>query len=268
MCPVRSLRADLGLEPLTARSVALSALLGTHPPRLPVRALVALGGLFGIAEGTMRTALSRMVASGDVEIDDGRYVLGERFRRRQATQDAARHPAPEPWDGTWWFAIVDRAARSVAQRRSFRASMTEARMGELRPGVWLRPANIDGPAVTDGVLVVRGSPEQRDPRDLARELWDLGALATRAGQLAGLVDDASGRLRAGDPAVLADTFLVSVATVRFLRTEPMLPRALLPRQWPAERLRSAYDRLEAAHASLMAAFLAGASEPVPAPYRD
>jgi phenylacetic acid degradation operon negative regulatory protein len=268
MRPVRSLPADLGLEPLTARSVALSALLGTHPPRLPVRALVALGGLFGIAEGTMRTALSRMVASGDVEIDDGRYVLGERFRQRQAKQDAALHPAPEPWDGTWWFAIVDRARRSVAQRRSFRASMLEARMGELRPDAWLRPANIEGPAVADGVLVVRGSLEQRDPRELVRELWDLDALTTQARTLTRLVDDASRWLRSGDPAVLADTFLVSVATVRFLRTEPTLPRTLVPRDWPAERLRSAYDRLEVAHASMMSAFLAGASDPALTPYKD
>ena len=51
---------------LTARSVIASTLLGTEPPRLPGRVLVRVGELFGITEGTIRTALSRMVASGEL----------------------------------------------------------------------------------------------------------------------------------------------------------------------------------------------------------
>ena len=45
---------------LPARSVLASILLGTHPPRLSSRALVAAGALFDISEGTVRTALSRI----------------------------------------------------------------------------------------------------------------------------------------------------------------------------------------------------------------
>ncbi len=59
-------RNELGLRPLTTRSVLLSTLLGAHPPRLRARHLVRVGRLFGIAEGTVRVALSRMVADGDV----------------------------------------------------------------------------------------------------------------------------------------------------------------------------------------------------------
>ena len=239
----------------------LSALLGTHPPRLPARALVALGGLFGVAEGTMRTALSRMAAGGELEIDEGRYALGERLRRRQATQDAARHPTTEPWDGTWWIAIVDTERRSASQRRSFRARMSEARMGELRPEVWLRPANVDRPSVPEGVLVVRGTLEHGDPAEVVATLWDLDELSSRARALTALVEEALGWLASDGPAVLADTFLVSVAAVRFLRTEPGLPDVLVARDWPAAGLRSAYDRLEAAHGALMSAFLADAVGP-------
>ena len=42
---------QLGLRPLTARSVLLSALLGTTPPRLPVGRLVRAAELFGITIG-------------------------------------------------------------------------------------------------------------------------------------------------------------------------------------------------------------------------
>ncbi len=251
---------DLGLNPLTARSLALSTLLGTHPPRLPVRAIVALGELFGIAEGTMRTALSRMTTSGEVVADDGWYSLGDRLQRRQATQDAARHLIAEPWDGTWWFAIVGAERRSHASRRAFRASMREHRMGELRPETWLRPANLPGPAPLEGIVVVRGSIEGPvgrggDPLEIARHVWDLDVLVATSDELTGLVGEALHWLQPGDPAVLADTFLLSVAVVRFLSAEPQLPSELVGGEWPPDGLRAAYDRLEAAHSAVLGAFL-------------
>jgi phenylacetic acid degradation operon negative regulatory protein len=250
---------DLGIAPLTARSLVLTALLGTHPPQLPVRALVALGQLFGMAEGAMRTALSRMVAAGEVEADEGRYTLGDRMRRRQATQDEARRPGAEPWDGTWWFAIVVADRRSMAQRRAFRTHMRGHRMGELRPDVWLRPANVARPAPADGVLLVHGEIDQRDPVEFARQLWDLDDLASRGRDLTALVEEARSWLEGGDPTALVDTVLVSVAAVRFLRTEPQLPRALVGGDWPPNALRTAYDGLERAHAEVLASFLTSAS---------
>src|SRR5439155_2439878 len=101
------------------------------------------------AEGTVRTALSRMAVTGEVEVHDRYYVLGTRLRRRQAAQDVALRTPDEPWDGTWWFAIVDAERRSLAERRSFRAAMDEHRLGEVRPDTWLRPANIPGPPSMD-----------------------------------------------------------------------------------------------------------------------
>jgi phenylacetic acid degradation operon negative regulatory protein len=51
--------------PLTARSVLASVLLGTDPPWLPTPLLVRTSALFGICEGSTRSALSRLVAAGD-----------------------------------------------------------------------------------------------------------------------------------------------------------------------------------------------------------
>lgn len=75
---------------LSARSAVLSALLGSHPPRLPARHLVRIGALFGIAEGTVRVALSRMVAAGDLLQAGGQYTLSQRLVERQARQDESR----------------------------------------------------------------------------------------------------------------------------------------------------------------------------------
>ena len=66
---------------------------GCEPPVLPVRSLVAVGELFGIAPGTMRTALSRMVAAGELSVDDDGYRLVGRLLERKAAQDIGRRPA-------------------------------------------------------------------------------------------------------------------------------------------------------------------------------
>jgi phenylacetic acid degradation operon negative regulatory protein len=250
---------DLGLEPLTARSLMLSTLLGTHPPRLPVRALVAVGELFGFAEGTVRTALSRMAAGAELDADNGRYALGERLRRRQASQDASRRAPPRRWDGSWWIAHVVGEGRSVGDRREFRARMRYAHMGELRPDVWLRPANTGGPEPSDDVLLSRGSLESRDPIALARQLWDVDDLRRTGARLTGAAAEALASLAAGDPAVLPDTFMVSVAVVRYLLADPQLPEELVGADWPADGLRPTYDELERAHGRVLSAFLAQAA---------
>jgi phenylacetic acid degradation operon negative regulatory protein len=250
---------DLGIEPLTARSLMLSTLLGTHPPRLPVRALVAVGELFGFAEGTVRTALSRMAASAELDADNGRYTLGERLRRRQASQDASRQARPRQWDGSWWIAHVVAEGRSVGVRREFRSRMRDAHMGELRPDVWLRPANIAGPEPSDDLLLTRGSLEGRDPAALARQLWDVEGLRRTGERLTGAAADALAALAAGDAAVLPDTFMVSVAVVRYLLADPQLPIELVGGDWPADGLRPTYDELERAHGRVLSAFLTEAS---------
>jgi phenylacetic acid degradation operon negative regulatory protein len=251
-------RVELGIEPLTARSLVLTGLLGTHPPRLPVRALVALGQLFGFAEGAMRTALSRMAAAGEIEATDGSYTLGSRLQQRQASQDASRRPAPADWDGTWWVAIVDAERRTVGERRAFRSRMRHGRMGELRPDIWLRPANIAGPSPAPDLLVTRGSVEERDPVALARRVWDLDSLASTARNLVAAAESATQSLESGDPRVLPETFMTSVAVVRFLLGEPLLPPSLVGKDWPADALRRAYDALEDAHMGLMRSFLSRA----------
>ena len=250
------LASDLGIRPLTARSLALSALLGTHPPTLPPRSFVALGEAFGIGEGAMRTALSRMVASGDVHAEGGRYTLGSRLVDRQTSQDAARHPSPTAWDGTWWIVIVSADRRPIAERRAFRARMRHHRLGELRPDIWLRPANLDGPAGDDTVLVSRGGIIERDPRQLVRQLWDLDAIAADARMLVPLAEEAESWLASGDPSLLPDVFVVSIAVARFLLSEPLLPPEVAPPDANTERLRPAYERLEGGSGRLIAAVAA------------
>jgi phenylacetic acid degradation operon negative regulatory protein len=237
-----------GIRELNARSLALSALLGTHPPALPARALVALAELFGIAGGTMRTALSRMVTTGEIEADAGWYHLAGRLLERQRAQDIGRRPPARAWDGRWHTVIAAADQRDLADRRRFRAVLTDHRFGELRPDTWLRPANLSVPDLGPAAIVLTGalaaSGGATDERALVARLWDLDALGESARRLL----DRIGHLRATtdltDHESIPETFTVAAAIVRFLRSEPLLPAQLTPPDWPVDEVRRSYDDLE------------------------
>jgi len=224
-----------GLRPLTARSAVLSTLLGMHPPRLPARTLVRVGELFGIAEGTIRVALSRMVAAGDLTQVNGDYQLTRRLRNRQARQDQSRSPSTRPWDGDWEIAVVTAARRSPAERTAFRTAMTELRLAELREGTWLRPANLirDRPAlVTEQCTFLTGRPETPG---LAESLWDLPGWAARARELDAALDEAVD---------LQTTYLLAAAVLRHFLADPLLPPELVPADWPGPHLRTRYEEYD------------------------
>lgn len=237
---------------MSARSVVASVLLGSHPPELSVAALVHLCSRFGIAEGTTRVAMSRMVAAGELAAVDpanggtsGRTpayrLVGEALLGRQRAQDEARFPPREPWDGTWRQAVVVSGSRSAGERAELRRAFVEARFAEWREGVWLRPANLptpDDPRLKTGPcrwLTVR--PED-DALGLAGELWDINGWKDRGHQLL--------RVAGVEPADMegeaaATVFAAAAAVLRHLRTDPLLPPRLLPADWPAGDLRASYS---------------------------
>lgn len=254
--------SDVGgsLRQLNARSLALSALLGTHPPVLPARSLVALAELFDIAGGTMRTALSRMAAHGEIRAVDGRYHLAGRLLERQQTQDIGRRPPDAAWDGRWHTVVAADDQRDLADRRHFRASLTDQRFGELRPDTWLRPANLPAPELGPAAIVVTGALDHSDEPALAARLWDLAAIVRTAQDLVDRIDrHRTGTDLTAHPSIPA-TFTLSAAIVRFLRSEPLLPPALAPTNWPVDELRRRYDDLERDLQTTLRGFLRSSRE--------
>jgi phenylacetic acid degradation operon negative regulatory protein len=236
---------DLGLRPLTARSVIASVLLGTHPPVLPVKALVRVGDLFGIAEGTVRVALSRMAADGELIAEDGRYRLGPRLAARQADQDQGRWPEVTAWSGCWEIVLgADREADVGALGGRLEALHLAWAGGRT----WLRPANlIRSPSTPwpEECVRLEGRPVAGGhDRPVVGSLWDLESWARLGTALLGAYH------RAEDPAA---RFVVAAAILRHLRTDPLLPDRLTPPAWPARNLRRTYETFETELQGLMVA---------------
>ena len=235
-------------QPLTARSIVASTLLGLRPPSLPSGALVRAGETFGIAEGTTRVALSRMLAAGELVADDGVYTLSGRLLDRMHRQDASRRPPLQRWDGAWRQAVVTAEGRSPAERADLRAAMKELRFAELREGVWMRPDNLteDGPAHANAVADEQCTwmnASVPDPRALAGELWDLTGWAKRAEALRRRMRASRSALERPDVGreALRDGFVLAAAVLRHMQADPLMPPELLPRDWPGRALRAEYD---------------------------
>lgn len=240
MTTSRNTDDELGIRPLTARSVLLSTLLGLDPPELPAARLVATARLLGIEEGTARVALSRMAAAGEVLVEGGRYRLAGRLLERQRRQLAGRRPATGAWRGGWHVGVVTATRRPARERAELRALLAAGRLAEWREGVWARPDNLERPVVpapqADHVRWLDARPEE-DPAELAAGLWDLDGWAAAARALLA-------RLEAAPPAgpeTLAPGFTLAAAVLRHVTTDPLLPAALLPPDWPGESLREAYQ---------------------------
>ncbi len=218
---------------MTARSVVLSVLLGAHPAWASASELLRLTSDFELKESTVRVALTRMVAAGDLVRSEDGYRLSERLMARQRRQDDAINPRTLPWDGFWVTLVVTSIGADARNRAALRTTLLQRRFGELREGVWLRPANLalDLPDdVADRVRLL--SARDDDPAELAGLLWDL----------AGWVDAGDALLEQMASAVdIPARFVVAASIVRHLLTDPVLPDELLPAGWPGAALRSAYN---------------------------
>jgi phenylacetic acid degradation operon negative regulatory protein len=234
--------------------VVASTLLGVDPPRLPTSSLVRTGSLFGVNEGTMRVAMSRMVAKGELEPDSDGYRLAGPFVARQERQEQSRRGDTGDWDGSWEMAVVANGARSAADRVALRRALEDLRLAEWREGVWVRPENL--PAGRAGTSRLRRDEQcaviggaRPDPscglRFDATELWDLAAWSDGARSLLAEMAEIEPQMSGDHPTALAPAFECAAAVLRHSGADPLLPDLLLPADWPGRELRHVYERFVA-----------------------
>jgi phenylacetic acid degradation operon negative regulatory protein len=244
----------IGNRPLSARSVLASALLGADQGRLSVGTLVTMASLFGVSDGAARTCLWRMVSNGELTTDDGSYALaGHLLERRERVEEASRidDAATYRWDGTWELAIVSLERRPAADRLELRKAATALHLAELREGVWIRPDNLDPQrlppfrAVLDQQCTHFHNAATDMTADKMRSVFSLDEWMADARALTEAMDV---ELKPNKPDDSTESiryeFALSIAVVRLLQLDPMLPDELTPRHWPGHTLRSTYRRFD------------------------
>jgi phenylacetic acid degradation operon negative regulatory protein len=246
----------IGDRPLSARSVLASAMLGADQPQLSVGELVVMASLFGISDGAARTCLWRMVSNGELTSDDGTYALaGHLLERRERVDEASRiqNVATQHWDGTWELAIVSAERRSATDRLELRKAATALHLAELREGVWLRPDNLDPQrlptmrAVLERQCVHFHNASTNIADRTVRSLFCLDDWAGDANRLiAAMEAELDVPLAEQDDTSASFTFQfgLSIAVVRHLQLDPLLPAPFIRKDWPGNRLRDIYRNFD------------------------
>jgi phenylacetic acid degradation operon negative regulatory protein len=245
----------------TAKSFILDLLSTLRRGTMPVSALVEAAQLFGIAENSIRVALSRLLAGNLVERDArGRYRLAEaapvgRWVRswREVEQRVRR------WDGDWVGVLegagTGRARPGAARRRSralrflgFRtlAPALDVRPDNLRGGVDALRTELAGLGLPPGGLVFALGELDAVTDSRARGLWAADGLRSSHRRLRTEIEKSARRLEGlRVERAMVESFLLGGRVIRELVLDPLLPDPIEPgaeRRALLEAMRR-YDRL-------------------------
>ena len=242
-------------------------LLPTRDNRAAVAGLVRLLGPVGITAPAVRTAVSRMVAQGWLEpvvLEEGRgYAATDQAVRRltHASRRIYRGDPPE-WDGSWQLVLVSSYGTRTQRARAHR-ELGYLGYAELRDGTWLSPyprEELGEVLASCGADAVVARARDFDPPHAPVGCWDVAGLAaayeTWLAEADALLQHHLSQHEDPDEASFAARFHLVHGWRKFLFTDPWLPDALLPPDWPgrraadyfsteAERLRGGADRFVA-----------------------
>jgi phenylacetic acid degradation operon negative regulatory protein len=201
--------------------------------------LLALFRAMGVADGVVRTAVSRLAA--DDWLDRNRMGRNSFYRlttrAARVTEDATPRiygPLNRPWVGRLRLALLDPGP----ERDGLRAALTEAGYGAVLPGLMVAPDSAAAPE-SDGVTMLLADAGGEEGRRLARRAWPLDDLAQRYVAFLDMFQPG------GVPADPEEALLARMVLIhewrRVVLRDPRLPAALLPADWPgrAARLRAA-----------------------------
>jgi phenylacetic acid degradation operon negative regulatory protein len=243
----------------TPRSLILDLLSTLSQGTMPVAALVEAAALFDLAPGTIRVALARLLASGQVERDvRGRYRLGAAAAPVQSVVQGWRglEGRSVPWDGSWWAVHDTGVGRRGPQARRHERALRLLGFRSLRPGLAVRPANLRGgcAALRDELHALGLAPHalvfrlhELDPasEERARGLYDAPALRKVYRDSLAELEASSARLgELSEPDAMRESFLVGGRAIQRLAQDPVLPPEICdPRERDAvARALRDYDR--------------------------
>ncbi|HEY6823878.1 MAG TPA: PaaX family transcriptional regulator C-terminal domain-containing protein, partial [Steroidobacteraceae bacterium] len=247
--PVRALlRHFQAQRPLRGGSLLITIFGDAIAPRggaVTLGSLIRLAAPFGLAERAVRTAVARLARDGWLSSrragrrSEYRLTAGGAARFAEATRRIYGEN-PRSWSGRWTLVLLPAGA---GPRREVHAELRWLGFGQLNAALFAHPSctvaearawlrRIDG--VRGALLLSSSGSGLAADREIVARGWDLAELARRYRRFVK-------RFCALEPVFAADgvapetAFLVRTLLIHEYRKihlqDPMLPPALLPRDW-------------------------------------
>ena len=191
----------------------------------------------------VRTAMSRLAADGWLEREKaGRnsfYRLAPSGRR--TFEAATRHiydPPPSDWSGRFELLLIGKAADRDASREALR----NAGFGSPLPGVWVAPSGVEIPEEAASAIRLEVSAEDASGRRLLSESWPLDRTAEAYLKFIKAFEPLRAGLDRHARLSELEAFTARILLIHHYRRvvlrDPLLPVALLPRNWPGNAARA------------------------------
>lgn len=254
----------MALRPASFIYTLMGDLMRHRGGEIWIGSLTRLMAEFGLSEAAVRQAVSRMTRQGWLEA----RKVGNRAYYRMSARGSARVERVSPriyrepdaaWDGRWRMVAYSVPEALRERRDRFRKDLTVVGFAPLGPSLWLSPGDVldaaRESAAQCGVIdhadfFVAESRGPRSDRDLIARCWDLERIASAYRSFIAAYAPPLERSVAqapADAAAFAERERLVHEYRKFIYLDPGLPRALLPRDWPAPRasalFRASYDRL-------------------------
>lgn len=238
--PLARIIEQLKREPSRTGSIVITVFGDAIVPRggsVWLGTLVEFFKTIDIDGGVVRTAMSRLAADGWLERDKvGRNSFYRLADKGRLTFDAAAkhvyNPQSPDWTGRFELLLIANAR----DREASRAALQDAGFGSPLPGVWVAPSGVTIPRVATRAIRLEVSADDAAGRRLLGESWPLERTADAYVKFMKTFEPLRGwlgrRARFSD----ADAFAARILMVHYYRRvvlrDPLLPKALLPADWP------------------------------------
>ena len=244
--PLDRIIEELKREPSRTGSIVITVFGDAIVPRggsVWLGTLLEFFKALDIDGGVVRTAVSRLASDGWLE----RNRVGRNsFYRLAATgrhtfDIATRHiydPPPQDWTGRFELLLIGNADDRDASREALRS----AGFGSPLPGVWVAPSGAPIPDEASRAIRLEVSAEDDSGRRLLVDSWPLENIADAYLKFMKTFEPLRSWITRRAPLANGDAFAARILLIHHYRRvvlrDPLLPLALLPKDWPGRAARA------------------------------
>ena len=244
--PLDRIIEELKREPSRTGSIVITVFGDAIVPRggsVWLGTLLEFFKALDIDGGVVRTAVSRLAGDGWLE----RNRVGRNsFYRLAATgrhtfDIATRHiygPPPQDWTGRFELLLIGNADDRDASREALRS----AGFGSPLPGVWVAPSGVPIPDEASRAIRLEVSAEDDSGRRLLADSWPLENIADAYLKFMKTFEPLRSWITRRAPLANGDAFTARILLIHHYRRvvlrDPLLPLALLPKDWPGRAARA------------------------------
>jgi phenylacetic acid degradation operon negative regulatory protein len=243
--PLARIIQQLKREPSRTGSIVITMFGDAIVPRggaVWLGTLLRFFETINIDSSVVRTAMSRLTADGWFERNKvGRNSFYRLVQRERLTFDiATRHiygAPPSDWTGRFELLLIGNAS----DRDAAREALKNAGFGSPLPGVWVAPSGAPIPEEASGAIRLEVSAEDEAGRRLLGESWPLDRTAGAYLKFMKTFEPLRGWIDRREQLSDADAFTARILLIHHYRRvvlrDPLLPTALLPKDWPGRAAR-------------------------------